>query len=199
MPVDKRNIVLIGMPTAGKSTVGVMLARQMRYNFTDTDIVIQVTNDATLAEIIERVGNEHFLGIESAAIQTIEPAHTVVATGGSAVYSDEAMESLRKTGPVVYLKLGLGELRRRMGDPKARGVVLKPGQTLADLYDERTPLYERWADVTVDTSGLSQARSVDVVADAVRAWFAEHPVSEPGCASGEPAPSDPTTSPEARG
>lgn len=178
MPVDKRNIVLIGMPTAGKSTVGVMLARQMRYNFTDTDIVIQVTNDATLAEIIERVGNERFLGIESAAIQTIEPARTVVATGGSAVYSERAMESLRKTGPVVYLKLGLGELRRRMGDPKARGVVLKPGQTLADLYDERVPLYERWADVTVDTSGLSQARSVDAVADAVRAWLAQHPAVE---------------------
>lgn len=178
MPVDKRNIVLIGMPTAGKSTVGVLLARQMRYNFTDTDIVIQVNNDATLAEIIARVGNERFLDIESAAVQTIESARTVVATGGSAVYSAPAMESLRATGPVVYLKLGLDELSRRMGDPKARGVVLAPGQTLADLYEQRVPLYERWADVTVDTSGLSQARSTDAVAAAVRAWFAAHPMDE---------------------
>lgn len=178
MAVDKRNIVLIGMPTAGKSTVGVMLARQLRFNFTDTDIVIQVNNDATLAEIIAAVGNERFLDIESTAVQTIVPARTVVATGGSAVYSDPAMESLRATGPVVYLKVDLPELTRRMGDPKARGVVLKPGQTLADLYDERVPLYERWADVTVDTSDFTQARSVDAVAAAVRTWFDEHPLPQ---------------------
>lgn len=175
MPVDKRNIVLIGMPTAGKSTVGVMLARLMRYNFTDTDIVIQVNNDATLAELIARHGNERFLDIESAAIRTIEPARTVVATGGSAIYRDDAMRSLRATGPVVYLKLSLGALTRRMGDPRARGVVLAPGQTLADLLDQRSPLYERYADITVDSSELSQPRTVDAVADAVRAWFAAHP------------------------
>lgn len=175
MPVDKRNIVLIGMPTAGKSTVGVLLAKQMRYNFTDTDIVIQVNNDATLAEIIARVGNDEFLDIESEAIQTIEPVHSVIATGGSAVYRDDAMQSLRATGPVVYLKLDLAEYIRRMGDPKERGVVLKDGQTLADLYNERVPLYERYADVVVDTTGLSPARSVDATVAAVRAWFAAHP------------------------
>ena len=116
------------MPTAGKSTVGVMLARLMRYNFTDTDIVIQVNNDATLAELIARHGNERFLDIESAAIRTIEPARTVVATGGSAIYRDDAMRSLRATGPVVYLKLSLGALTRRMGEPKGarRGAGARP-------------------------------------------------------------------------
>ena len=152
-----------------------MLARLMRYNFTDTDIVIQVNNDATLAELIARHGNERFLDIESAAIRTIEPARTVVATGGSAIYRDDAMRSLRATGPVVYLKLSLGALTRRMGDPRARGVVLAPGQTLADLLDQRSPLYEHYADITVDSSELSQPRTVDAVADAVRAWFAAHP------------------------
>ena len=176
MPVDKRNIVLVGMPAVGKSTIGVLLAKQLRFNYVDSDIVIQVNNDATLAELIARHGNDAFLGIESAALQTIAPTRSVIATGGSAVYNGEAMEHLRSTGPVVYLRLGVKELEKRVGDLAARGVVLKPGQTFEQLFAERAPLYERYADVVVDTTGLTLGRSVDKVAGAMRRWFRLHPM-----------------------
>ena len=177
MPVDKRNIVLVGMPAVGKSTIGVLLAKQLRFNYVDSDIVIQVNNDATLAELIAEHGNDAFLGIESEALQTIAPSRSVIATGGSAVYSEDAMQHLRSTGPVVYLRLGVEELQRRVGDLASRGVVLKPGQTFEQLYAERAPLYERFADVVVDTTGLSLARSVDKVSGAMRRWFRLHPMA----------------------
>ena len=177
VPVDKRNIVLIGMPTAGKSTVGVMLARLMRYNFTDTDIVIQVNNDATLAELIARHGNERFLGHrERGHPDDRAGAHRGVRPAAARYTATTPLRSLRATGPVVYSSsCRWAALTRRMGDPRARGVVLAPGQTLADLLDQRSPLYEHYADITVDSSELSQPRTVDAVADAVRAWFAAHP------------------------
>lgn len=174
MPVDKRNIVLVGMPASGKSTLGVLLAKQMRYNFTDTDISIQVANDGTLAELIAAHGNDALLRMEAEVLFAIEPTHTVIATGGSAVYSADAMEHLKTTGPVVYLRVAFNELARRVGDVTARGVVMPAGFTFRDLYDERCALYERYADVTVDTTGKGTAESVDAVARAVRVWLDEH-------------------------
>ena len=174
MPVDKRNIVLVGMPASGKSTLGVLLAKQMRYNFTDTDISIQVANDGTLAELIAAHGNDALLRMEAEVLFVIEPTHTVIATGGSAVYSADAMEHLKTTGPVVYLRVAFDELARRVGDVTARGVVMPDGFTFRDLYDERCALYERYADVTVDTTGKGTAESVDAVARAVRAWLSVH-------------------------
>lgn len=174
MPVDKRNIVLVGMPASGKSTLGVLLAKQMRYNFTDTDISIQVANDGTLAELIAAHGNDALLRMEAEVLFAIEPTHTVIATGGSAVYSADAMEHLKTTGPVVYLRVAFDDLARRVGDVTARGVVMPAGFTFRDLYDERCALYERYADVTVDTTGKGTAESVDAVARAVQAWLSEH-------------------------
>lgn len=171
MPVDKRNIVLVGMPAAGKSTIGVLLAKQLRYNFVDTDISIQVENDGTLAELIAAYGNDALLAMEAAACKAIQPTRCVIATGGSAVYNDDAMEHLKTTGPVVYLHVDYDEVARRVGDVVARGVVMPAGYTFRDLYDERAALYEKYADVVVETSGLSVSRALEATARAVTEWF----------------------------
>lgn len=175
MPVDKRNIILVGMPAAGKSTLGVLLAKQLRYNFADSDIAIQVENDGTLAELIAAHGNDALLAMEAKVLGEIRPTRTVLATGGSAVYSADAMAHLKTTGPVVYLRVAYDEVARRVGDVVARGVVMPAGYTFRDLYDERCALYERYADVVVDTTGVSTGRSTDLVARAVNAWLREHP------------------------
>lgn len=176
MSVDKRNIVLVGMPAAGKSTIGVLLAKQLRYNFVDTDISIQVRNDATLAELIAAYGNDHMLQLEAQVLRDIEPERYIVATGGSAVYSTDAMEHLRSTGPVVYLKYTFEEISRRVGDVVARGVVMPAGYTFRDLFDERAALYVRYADLTVDCTGMNVQAAVEAVVAALGDWFAAHPV-----------------------
>lgn len=175
MAIDKRNIVLVGMPAAGKSTMGVLLAKQLRYNFTDTDITIQVTHDATLEELIAEHGNDALLKMEADVLMGIEPCRTVIATGGSACYSHWAMEHLRQTGPVVYIAVAYADVARRVGDVVKRGVVMPEGYTFLDLFNERTALYERYADVRVDTTGLSVAKSVDAIAAAVGEWLERHP------------------------
>jgi shikimate kinase len=174
MPVDKRNIVLVGMPAAGKSTLGVLMAKQLRYNFVDTDIAIQVQNDGTLAELIAQFGNDALLAMEGEVCLAIEPSRTVVATGGSAVYSHDAMEHLRRTGPVVYLLAGYDEVAERVGDVVARGVVLPEGYTFRRLYDERHELYLRYADIVVQTTGLGVEGSLAAVEEALAAWFEGH-------------------------
>lgn len=176
MPVDKRNIILVGMPAAGKSTLGVLLAKRLRYNFVDTDISIQVRNDATLQELIAAYGNERMLELEAQVLRDIQPARCVVATGGSAVYSPGAMDQLRSTGPVVYLRVSFNEVARRVGDLTTRGVVVPPGYTLRDLYEERRVLYESYADVVVDTSALTVEESVRRVAVAVTNYLDTTPL-----------------------
>ena len=171
MPVDKRNIVLVGMPAAGKSTLGVLLAKQLRYNFVDTDISIQVENDGTLAELIAAYGNDALLAMEAAACQAIQPTRCVIATGGSAVYNEGAMEHLKTTGPVVSLHGPYEEVARRVGDVVARGVVMPAGYTFRDLYDERAALYEKYADVVVQTGGLTVNQALAATAQAVTAWL----------------------------
>lgn len=171
MPVDKRNIVLVGMPAVGKSTLGVLLAKQLRYNFMDTDIAIQVENDGTLAELIAAHGNDALLAMEAEACKSIQPCRCVIATGGSAVYSHDAMEHLKTTGPVVYLHAPFEEVARRVGDLTARGVVMPEGYTFRDLYDERCALYERYADITVRTAGLGVNRALEAAVRDITAWL----------------------------
>ncbi len=157
----KSNITLIGMPGAGKSTVGVLLAKRLGYSFVDVDIVIQEKTGKLLKEIIEEVGADGFLEVENMINSGLDAKHSVIAPGGSVVYGREAMEHLREISEVVYLKIDYQELERRLGNLKDRGVVLKDGMTLRDLYDERTPLYERYAEVTVDGSEKSLGQVVD--------------------------------------
>lgn len=147
------NIVLIGMPGVGKSTVGVVLAKRLGYGFVDSDLVIQDRYGKLLHELIEENGVEGFWEIENQVNASLMPRRSIVATGGSVIYGREAMEHLRGIGRVVYLHLPCEEVAERLGDLNARGVTLHPGQTLEELYQERTPLYEKYAHVTVECSG----------------------------------------------
>lgn len=151
----KNNVILTGMPGAGKSTVGVVLAKKLGYRFWDSDLVIQEQTGKLLYQLIEELGEAGFLALENKINAGIQVSHSVIATGGSAVYGKEAMEHFRETGKIVYLKLSYEELEDRLGDLHERGVVLKPGFTLKDLYDERVPLYEKYADITLDCSEKS--------------------------------------------
>lgn len=149
------NIVLIGMPGVGKSTVGVVLAKTLGYMFLDSDLLMQEQEHLLLHEIIDKYGLERFVQIEGEINASIETENAVIATGGSAVHSTEAMMHLRSIGTVVYLRLPFEELVERLGDLNQRGVAIRPGETLEMLYEKRIPLYERFADVTVDCEDLS--------------------------------------------
>lgn len=148
------NIVLIGMPGCGKSTVGVVLAKALSMEFVDSDIVIQRTMGKRLSELLDEYGTEGFRDIENRVNAGLDVHRTVIATGGSVIYGPEAMAHLRDIGVVVYLRLSYPAIEERLGDLHARGVSIKPGQTLHDLYDERTPLYEQYAHVTIECDGL---------------------------------------------
>ena len=145
-----KNIILVGMPGAGKSTIGVVLAKRIGYKFVDSDLVIQEKEGKLLHELIEQYGVDGFLDIENRINAGISCESAVIATGGSAIYGKEAMEHFKELGKVVYLKLPYEEIAERLGDLNARGVTLRPGQTLHDLYEERTPLYEQYADCVID-------------------------------------------------
>ncbi|NLJ90159.1 MAG: shikimate kinase [Clostridiales bacterium] len=144
------NIVLIGMPGVGKSTIGVILAKVLGYKFIDSDLLIQEQEKCLLKDIIENNGLEGFIEIENQVNSEIETNKTVIATGGSVIYGKEAMEHLGKIGTIVYLELSLDILEKRLGDMKQRGVALKEGQTLESLYLERCPLYEEYADIIIN-------------------------------------------------
>ncbi len=158
------NIILIGMPGAGKSTVGVVLAKRLGYRFLDSDLVIQERYGKLLHELIEEHGTEGFWQIENQVNASLEVHRSVIATGGSVIYGKEAMERLSRSGAVVYLKLPYEEIRERLGDLNARGVTMLPGQTLHDLYLERTPLYEKYARITIECSGKTIRELVEQIA-----------------------------------
>ena len=153
-----KNVILIGMPGVGKSTVGVILAKKLGFEFVDSDILIQAKTKRMLKDIIAQEGLEGFLDIEGQVNATVDIKNVVLATGGSVIYRDYAMEHLKEIGTVVYLKVGYEQLEARLGNLKERGVALKEGQTLRDLYEERCPLYEKYADIIVDEekSGLDE-------------------------------------------
>lgn len=153
MLYDKKNVVLIGMPGAGKSTVGVVAAKMLGFRFIDSDLVIQDRYGKLLHELIEEYGTEGFWKLENEVNASLDTEYAVIATGGSVCYEPEAMEHLRQEGVVVYLRLSCEALTERLGDLNARGVTLKPGQDLRGLYEERIPLYEKYAHVTVDCEG----------------------------------------------
>ena len=141
---------MIGMPGAGKSTVGMVLSKNKGLAFVDSDRVIQEQTGMLLHEIIEIEGTDGFRQVENRILSHMRVKRSVVATGGSAVYGKEAMRHLRNIGIIVYLKYSYEAISRRLGDLNQRGVAMRPGQTLEALYNERVPLYERYADITVD-------------------------------------------------
>lgn len=163
MTKAKSNIVLIGMPGCGKSTIGVLLAKRLGRHFIDTDVLIQVAHSKTLHELIVERGMEAFCQIEQDYVACIDVKNTVIATGGSVVYYDSSMRNLKADGIVVYLQLPVEQIKQRLGDLNARGVVFDPGQTLGSLYEERVPLYQQWADITVNLSGLGHEACVKTI------------------------------------
>lgn len=164
-----RNLVLIGMPGCGKSTVGVLLAKALGMAFMDTDVVFQAREGKMLQKIIEEIGVDAFLGKEEQAILDISCGHTVIATGGSVVYGKRAMKHLHERGIVLYISLPYAEIERRLSNLATRGVTLREGQTLHDLYDERIPLYEKEADFVLDASDLEIEQTVEAIVQRIRA------------------------------
>lgn len=162
------NVTLIGMPGSGKSTIGVVLAKILRYQFLDSDLLIQNEENRTLAEIIEQEGPERFKEIENRVNASIDVTDTVISPGGSVIYCEEAMEHLKAIGKVVYLKLSVESLSQRLGNLKGRGVLLKDGQSLQDLYEERVPLYEKYADYVVDEEGKDLEASLQAVLEIIK-------------------------------
>ena len=163
------NIVLIGMPGSGKSTVGVVLAKALGLRFLDVDLLIQEREGALLQELIDRCGVERFLDLERDAILSIDCRNTVVAPGGSCVCREESIAHMRELGTVVYLKLPLEDVAGRIRNLSSRGIALSPGQTLADVYQYRAPLYEKCAHIAVPAGGQSLAETVQTVKEALAA------------------------------
>jgi shikimate kinase len=157
------------MPGAGKSTVGVLLAKRMGCAFVDTDLLIQSDAGRTLQDLIDNDGLEAFRVREERIVCDLACRRTVIATGGSVVYSEASMRHLHALGVVVFLRLDLAELERRIGDPGSRGLMRRPGQSISDLYTERQPRYRRHADVTIDCEGLVPSAVVEAVVRALEA------------------------------
>lgn len=157
------NIVLIGMPACGKSITGVVLAKTMRKSFTDTDLLIQEREERPLQEIINESGNDYFRKVEESVLKTLDISNSVISTGGSAIYYPAAMAHLKENGIVVYLKVSLGTIEQRLNNIKTRGVTMKKGDTIASLYEERIPLYEKYADVTIEADNLTVEETVEAI------------------------------------
>ncbi len=158
----KPNLILIGMAGCGKSTIGVVAAKMLGYDFVDSDLVLQKQEGRLLREIIADFGLSYFKTAEERALCSLDLSGAVIATGGSAVYSERAMESLRSRGISVWLNIPYCEIEARVGDAAARGIVMEPGKTLRDVYDEREPLYRRYADIRVDCTD-DVARNASIV------------------------------------
>lgn len=161
------NIIFIGMPAVGKSTIGVVVAKRLGYKFIDTDILIQEEEGKLLKEIIAEKGIDGFLEAEDRINAKVNVKKTVVSPGGSVVYCENAMKHYKEIGTVVYLKASFDTINKRLKNARKRGVVLREGQTLRTLYDERVVLFEKYADVTVCEDGLSLEETIDEVMDAL--------------------------------
>lgn len=164
------NIVLIGMPASGKSTAGVLLAKTIGYGYIDCDLLIQNEQKALLCDIISRAGVQGFIDIEEKVNSELWAERCVISTGGSVIYGEKAMRHLKSIGKIIYINVGLKELEKRLDgkDMFSRGVVMKkPGTTLADLYAERAPLYEKYADITVNCDSLTLDQTVEAIIKAL--------------------------------
>lgn len=165
--MNRDNVVLIGMPGSGKSTCGVVAAKIMLKNFYDTDLLIQNIENATLQSIIDSKGNDYFERAEEEAILSLSLQGTVIATGGSVVYSQRAMEHLKSLGKIVYLHVDYEHMVTRITNLSTRGVLLKSGTTLREMYDERLPLYQKWADIIIDCSENTIEQTANQIASAI--------------------------------
>lgn len=163
-----KNVILIGMPGSGKTTIGTELAERIGYGYIDSDSVIVARAGKRINEIIAELGREAFLDFEEKVNKELCVNRCVIATGGSVIYRDGAMQKLKAMGTLVYLQLSYEAIEARLGDLTARGVAVKDGFTLKDLYEERTPLYEKYADITIRLDGKTIAESVELVKEAVR-------------------------------
>jgi len=166
--VIKMNIVLIGMSGAGKSTIGVLLAKTLGMDFLDTDILIQQREGRLLQEILDTDGIDDFLAIEEEVLINIKPDNCVVATGGSAIYSEKAMQHLRTRGLIVYLHSDYEEIEKRLSNIKTRGIVHRKGKTLKEVYFDRMPLYFKYADVTIDCNQKDPETCIAEIIETVR-------------------------------
>lgn len=161
----KTNIVLIGMPGSGKSTIGVLLAKRLRKRFLDTDLLIQEQEEKLLSEIIEKEGISRFMEIENKVNASVLTENSVIAPGGSVIYGKEAMEHLKEIAQIIYLKLSYKSIEERLGDLKERGVVIRQGQTLKALYKERCLLYEKYADIMVECDGQEIGETLGIITE----------------------------------
>lgn len=164
--MNRENIVLIGMPASGKSTCGVIAAKVLLKNFFDTDLLVQGLEQKRLQELIDEKGKEYFFAAEESAVLSLKLEATVIATGGSVIYSEKAMQHLKSLGRVIYLKLSYETMLKRINDLTTRGIVLKNGTTLLDMYNERVSLYEKYADVTVDCDSNTVEETVAAIINA---------------------------------
>ena len=162
------NVILIGMPGAGKSTIGVVLAKVLGYHVIDSDLLIQEQEKCLLKDIIERDGLEGLIDIEEKVNCSIATDHAVIATGGSVIYGVQAMKHLREIGEVIYIRLSYETIQNRLGNIRQRGVIFREGQTLKDLYEERCPLYEKYAHFIVDGEGLGMEELMEKIALSVK-------------------------------
>lgn len=162
-----KNIVLIGMPGAGKSTIGIILAKSLLFDFCDTDLSIQKETGESLCDTISKIGIDEFIRLEDAVICKQELVNSVVATGGSAVYGEGAMAKLKENGIIVYLKVSPEELQGRIKNIHTRGIAMKGGTTIKALYEERAPLYEKYADITVECDGRTAEECVDLIVEKI--------------------------------
>ena len=163
------NLILIGMPGCGKSTVGVVLAKALGMDFIDSDLVIQKVTGKRLSAIIDESGDAGFREVENRVNAQLQAENSIIATGGSVIYGEEAMRHLKAIGTVIYLKLSYASIEERLGDLHARGVTIQPGWTLRDLYNERCPMYEKWADVIVDCERMRLREVVGYISRTVNA------------------------------
>ena len=167
--MNTNNIILIGMPGCGKSTVGVVLAKALGMDFIDSDLVIQKVTGKRLSQIIDESGDAGFREVENRVNAQLQAENSIIATGGSVIYGEEAMHHLKSIGTVIYLKLSYASIEERLGDLHARGVTIQPGWTLRDLYNERCPMYEKWADVIVDCERMRLREVVGYISRTVNA------------------------------
>ena len=162
------NIILVGMPACGKSITGVVLAKTMRKSFIDTDLLIQEREERPLQEIINEDGLNYFKRIEERVLMELEAENAVISTGGSAIYYPRAIDHLKKGGIIVYLKVSLAAIEERLDNIKTRGVAMGKGETIENLYEQRVPLYEKYADVTIEADGLAVEETVERIVQACK-------------------------------
>lgn len=166
----KDNLIFIGMPAVGKSTVGIVVAKRLGMRFVDADLLIQEQEKKLLREIIADVGEEGFLKIENQVNAEVQAENSVISPGGSVIYCEEAMRHYKEIGTIVYLKVSYQTIKRRIRNPKKRGVVLREGQSLRNLYNERVPYFEKYADITVCEDGCRIEETIENVINAVECY-----------------------------